>query len=152
EVVAEVKHEWGVAQEIARSGDCVGNPQWSILLDERCRRAKLRAVPDGCGYLLACIPHDDSDVRYPRLNQLLDRIEDHGLVGDRNELLGVREGKRTEAASFATAEDEPLQRAVSTGGNRCAFAFARGGGYRRHALFTKTAFAVAGYWCGGAAL
>ena len=108
EVIAEIKHERRVAQEISRGRYGVSDPQRSILSDERRRGSKLRSITDRRRHLLARITDNNANVRDSCVNELLDRIEDDRLICDRDELLGVRVGKWPEAAPFPAAEDKPL--------------------------------------------
>src|SRR2546427_134545 len=51
---------------------------------------------------------DDQDVADPGEHERRERVVDHGLVVDRNELLAHREREREEAGAGAPGEDDPL--------------------------------------------
>src|SRR2546426_7689754 len=51
---------------------------------------------------------DDQDVADPGEHERRERVVDHGLVVDRNELLAHREREREEAGARAPGEDDPL--------------------------------------------
>ena len=114
EVVSEVQHEPRFAQEITGRGHGVGDTERGVLLDVGDTCAEPGAIPHRSRHLLARLTDDDADVRNAGLHELLYRVEDHRLVGDRDELLGVRVGKGSQAAAFAAAEDQSLESAVFT--------------------------------------
>ena len=52
---------------------------------------------------------DDPDLLDPGVDQRLDPVEEHGLVGHRHELLGRGVGDRAQAGAGAAGEDQSLQ-------------------------------------------
>ena len=67
------------------------------------------AVAGGGADLVARLGRDDDpDVLDAGLGHRLDAVEEHRLVGDRNELLGARVGDRAQAHALAAGEDEAL--------------------------------------------
>ena len=83
EVVAEVQHEPRFAQEVTGRGHGVGDTERRVLLDVGDVCAEPGTIPDCSRHLLARLTDDDADVLDAGLHELLDRIEDHRLVGDR---------------------------------------------------------------------
>ena len=82
----------------------------------------------------------------PALDELLDGVEEDGLVGDGHELLGVRVGEGAQAAALAAAEDQAFDGAVTAAdpcGRPCALPCAVA--VVVIPRFTVTAFASAGY-------
>ena len=68
------------------------------------------AVTDRVADLLPGVPDHDADLADPRRGQGLDPIEEDGLVGDRDELLGGREGDGAEPGAAPAGQDEALHR------------------------------------------
>jgi hypothetical protein len=54
------------------------------------------------------VADDDPDVGDPGVPDGLDPVEQDGLVGDGDELLGAGERDRTQASALASAQDEGL--------------------------------------------
>ena len=80
-------------------------PERGLLLDVRDRHPEPAAVPDRVADLLPGVADHDPDLADPGGSQRLDPVEEDGLVGDRNELLGRRERDRTEPGAAAPGED-----------------------------------------------
>ena len=58
--------------------------------------------------LVLGVADNDPDLPDPRSDERLDPVEEHRLVGHRDQLLGLGEGQRAEPCSFAAAEDQTL--------------------------------------------
>ena len=59
-------------------------------------------------YSLGCVPHDHPDVHYPRVPQCFDTVEEHWLVGQRNQVLVARMGDGSEPSSRSARENQAL--------------------------------------------
>ena len=111
QVVAEVHDEGRAADELLRGQHRVGEPGRLVLDDVGDLRPEVRPVP---GRLADLIPglrrDDDPDLRHPGVDQRLDPVEEHGLVGDGHQLLrrGVRD--RAQPGARAAGENQSLQR------------------------------------------
>ena len=113
EVVAEVHDERVAVEERLGGQHRVREPERRVLLDVGDPDAELRAVARRLADLAAGLRRDDDpDLLDPRLGHRLDAVEQHGLVGDRDELLGARVGDRAQARALAAGEDEALHRSV----------------------------------------
>jgi hypothetical protein len=86
----------------------VSQPERRFLLDIRDRDAESAAVADGVADLLARVTHHDADLEDSGSGQRLDPVEEDGLIGDGNELLGGREGDGTEPGPAPAGQDEAL--------------------------------------------
>ena len=72
--------------------------------------AEGRAVAGRLADLVAGLRGDDDpDLLHPGVDQRLDPVEEHGLVGDRDELLRRGVGDRAQARAGAAGEDQSLQ-------------------------------------------
>ncbi len=109
-VVAEVHDEVVVAEEVAGDEHAVGEAARCVLLDVGDLHAELRTVADRGLDLVAGVAHGDHDrdVLDARRRELLDAVEDDGLVGDRDELLRARVRDRTKPGAGAAGEDQAL--------------------------------------------
>ncbi len=87
----------------------MGDPQGRILLYILHPGPEGGPVAHGGPDLLRRIAHYDGDVPDAALHQLLDGVEEDGLVGDGDQLLGVGVGEGPQAAALPAAQDEPLQ-------------------------------------------
>ena len=120
EVISQVEDERRPAEETVRGPNGVRDPQRAFLLQVCDAGSKPRPIADRSLDLLGCLAQDDADLCDPRLNQLLDFVEHHRLVGDRYQLLGARIGEGPKAASLAAGQHqalEPVVRAVSGAGS-----------------------------------
>ena len=109
QVVAEVHHERGVAEELLGGQDRVREPERLRLGDVGHVGAERRAVADGGADLVARLRGDhDPDLGDARVDERLDPVEEHRLVGDRYELLCRRMRDRPQARSGAPGEDQAL--------------------------------------------
>src|ERR1700733_5811759 len=110
EVVAEVHDEGRVADEVRRSEDRVGEAGGLVLDDVGDLGPELGAVAGRLADLVAGLRRDDDpDLLHPGVDQRLDPVEEHGLVGDGHELLRRGVGDRAQPSSGAAREDESLQ-------------------------------------------
>ena len=57
-----------------------------------------------------CVADDDPDLLDAGGGQRFDAVEQHRLVGDRDELLGAGVGQRAQLGALAAAENESLHR------------------------------------------
>ncbi len=87
QVVTEVHHERHRAPRKSSAVSTASPAQRRFLPDERYPQTESRAVSDGCLDLGMCVTDDDPDVLDPRVSEGLEPVEQHGLVGDRNQLL-----------------------------------------------------------------
>ena len=87
----------------------MGDAEGRFLLDVGDADAEAAAIADGGHDLLFGIADDDADVADAALDEVLDGVEEDGLVGDGDELLGAGVGEGTQAAALAAAKDEPLE-------------------------------------------
>ncbi len=110
QVVAQVHDERALPQEVLGGEQGMCEPEGSLLLDVGDRGAERGPVPGRLPDLLARLGRDDhGDLVDARLDQGLDPVEEHGLVGHRHQLLGGGVGDRAQARSRAPREDQPLQ-------------------------------------------
>src|SRR5439155_26606710 len=96
------------AEEALRHQDRMRQPERRLLLDVGDGDAEAAAVADRVLDLLTRIADDDADVADPRRSQGLDAIEEDGLVGDGNELLGGGERDGPQAGATAPGKDQPF--------------------------------------------
>ncbi len=100
--------------ESPRNGSAVrtawARPRGVVLHDVGDRDAETRTVPGRRADLLAGLGGDDDpDLVDAGLRHRLDAVEQHRLVGDRNQLLGARVGDRAQPRALAAREDQALQ-------------------------------------------
>ena len=93
QVVAEVHHERFVSDERLADEDGVRESSRRILLDVGDRARPRRSVTHRRTDLRLRVADDDADVADACGDDGLDAIEQHGLVGDRHELLRARVGQ-----------------------------------------------------------
>jgi len=105
QVVAQVHAEGVRAQEGLGDEDRVGESQRSVLLDVRHRHAEVPTVADRVTDLLVGLADHDADLADAGSRQRLDPIEEDGLVGHRDQLLGRGEGDGAEPRSAPAGED-----------------------------------------------
>ena len=110
QVVPEVHHERVAADERLADEHRVREAPRRVLLDVGDARAPPRSVADGRANLRLRVTDDDADVADARGDERLEPVKEHGLVGDRDELLGAGVGDGTEAGALAAAEDQALHR------------------------------------------
>ena len=108
QVVAQVHAEGVGAEEGLGDEDGVRQPERRLLLDVRDRDAEAAAVAHGVPDLLARVADHDADLDDAGGGQRLDPVEEDGLVGDGDELLGRREGDGSEPGPAPAGEDEPF--------------------------------------------
>ena len=107
EVVAEVHHEVGVAEEALRCGDRVGEAGGAILEDVFEAGAERAAVAEGFANFAAGLGgDDDADLGDASVDEVVDHVEEHRPIGDRDELFGARIGERAEPGAGAAGEDQ----------------------------------------------
>ena len=73
-------------------------------------RAPARAVADRRANLRLRVADDDADVADAGGDERLEPVEEHRLVGDRDQLLGARVGDGTEARALAAAQNQAFHR------------------------------------------
>src|SRR5262249_54250200 len=116
EVVAQV-HAKGVgAEEGLRDQHGVSEAEGSVLLDVRDRDAEAPPVTHGVADLLARVTHHDADIGDTGGGERLDPIEEDGLVGPRNELLGGGERDGSQPGPTAAREDQAFHFSASISG------------------------------------
>ena len=116
QVVAQVHDEGRVAEEVLGGEHRVREAGRPVLGDVGDRGAERGAVAGRLADLIAGLGRDhDADLGHARLDQRLDPVEEHGLVGDRHQLLrrGMRD--RAQPRSRAAREDEAFQVCPSNG-------------------------------------
>ena len=114
EVVAEVHHERLIAEEGLGRQHGVGEAGRRLLEDVGDLDAEARSVAGGGADLLAGLGRDDdADLLDARGRDRLDPVEEHGLVGDRDQLLGARVRDRAQPRALAAGEDQALHAASS---------------------------------------
>ena len=111
EVVAQVHDEGARAQRLLGGEDGVGETARRVLLDVGDLGAEGRTVARSLADLAAGLGRDDDhDLGHAGTDQRLDPVEEHGLVGDRDELLGRGVRDRPQARPRAPREDQSLER------------------------------------------
>ena len=83
----------------------MGEPERRLLLDIGHPHAPLAAVAHRITDLLVGVADHDADLADSGGGQGLDAVEENGLVGDRDELLGGGVGDGAEARSTTSGED-----------------------------------------------
>ena len=107
EVITQKEHERVGADILLRDVYAVRDAERQWLQDIGNARAKLRPVADGLPDLVAGFRRDDDpDLFDARLDEVLDGVEQHRLVGHRHELLRAGIGQRPQARAFAAGEDQ----------------------------------------------
>jgi hypothetical protein len=86
----------------------VSQPARRILLDVGDAGAPAPAVTNRRTNLGVRVADDDADVADARIHQRLDAVEEHGLVGDRNELFRAGVGQRAQSSTLAPTQDQSL--------------------------------------------
>src|SRR5690348_12612648 len=74
--------------------------------------APARAVAHRGADLLVGVADDDAHLTDAGLQQRFDGVEEHGLVRQRQQLLGARVGERAQARAFAAAQDQSFHTAA----------------------------------------
>ncbi len=110
QVVAQEHDESLVREELARGEHGVREAERRLLLNELDPHlpSPPGAVADRRTNLLMGIAHHDAQVTNPGRHERLDRIEQHRLVGEREQLLGAGEGEGTQACPLPPTENQPL--------------------------------------------
>ena len=107
QVVAEVHHEGVVAEVVPGGLDRVGQALGLVLDHEGELRAPLVARAESVADLVAGFGADDhADVGDARRHQVLDHVEQVGLVGDGNQLLGAGIRQRAKPRALAAGQDQ----------------------------------------------
>ena len=110
QVVAEVHHERVAVDERLADEHGVREPARRVLLDVGDARVPAGAVADGLANLRLRVADDDADVADAGSDERLEAVEEHRLVGDRDELLGARVGDRAEARPLPATQNQALHR------------------------------------------
>ena len=108
EVVPQVHDEVGATQEVPGGLHCVGQAQRPCLGDVGDPRPETTTIADRFADLVGGVADHDPDLRHPRLDQGLQTIEEDGLVGDGNQLLGSGVGDRAQPGALSPAQDQPF--------------------------------------------
>ena len=108
QVVAEVHDERIALDERLADQHGVREAARRVLLDVGHARAPPGAVADRRANLGRRVADDDADVADAGPDQRFEPIEEHGLVGDRDELLGAGVRDWPQAGSLPAAQNQPL--------------------------------------------
>jgi hypothetical protein len=106
EVVSEIHDEVVVAEVVAGDQHGVGEPQRGLLADVGDLQAEREAVADGRLDLGMRVAHDDPDLPDPGGGDGLEPVEEHGLVGDGDELFRRGMGDRSQPSARPSGEHE----------------------------------------------
>ena len=111
EVVTQVHHEVVVAEEVAGDEHAVRQPQRGVLRNVGGSDPEVGPVADRCLDLGVGVADDDPDVGDAGVPNSLEAVEQHRLVGDRDQLLGRGVGDRPQAGAGAARQHECLHAA-----------------------------------------
>ena len=107
QVVAEVHHERLAPEERLGRQDGVRQSERGLLRDVGDPHAPAAPVAHRLADLLVGVADDDPDLLETGRGERLEPVEQDGLVGDRDQLLGRRVGDRPEAGAAPAREDQP---------------------------------------------
>jgi len=117
-VVAEVRHEVVVPEEVPGDEDAMSEAERRVLADVGDLSAPAGTVADRGDDLVGGVAHDDADLLDARLDHVLDAVEQDRLVRHRDQLLRAGVGDRPQPGTGAAGEDETLHRRSIVGGAR----------------------------------
>ncbi len=107
-VVAQIHDEVVACQELGRDEHAVRQSEGRVLGDVGDLGTESRSVAHRGADLCTGLTGDDPDLGDPRCDHVLDPVEQDGLVGHRDQLLGTGVGDRPEPGAGAAGEDETL--------------------------------------------